>query len=122
MIPAPRTFFWAVSCRRDLMRLRSVLPSPPPAVRGVVFLTVERSPPGSRKADCLQRTMRIALDCRTLTAPKTGDRTYALNLARALAELEGPDELYYYTWESTTLLPERPRVHPVLLPAWPRWM
>lgn len=66
--------------------------------------------------------MRIALDCRTLTAPKTGDRTYALNLSRALAELDGPEELFYYTWEPTTLTESaNPRVRSVLLPAWPRW-
>lgn len=65
--------------------------------------------------------MRIALDCRTLTAPKTGDRTYALNLSRALAALDSPDELFFYTWESTGLIEPGAHVHPVLLPAWPRW-
>lgn len=66
--------------------------------------------------------MRIALDCRTVTSPKTGDRTYALSLSRALAASAGEDELFLYTWERTTLTehPQR-NVHSVLLPAWPRW-
>lgn len=66
--------------------------------------------------------MRIALDCRTVTSPKTGDRTYALNLSRALAAQTGEDELFLYTWERTTLTQHpQPGVHSVLLPAWPRW-
>ncbi len=32
--------------------------------------------------------MRIAIDCRTIAAPKTGDRTYCLNLTRALASVD----------------------------------
>src|SRR5438128_228313 len=66
--------------------------------------------------------MRIALDCRTITAPKTGDRTYALNLLRGLAAVDRENEYFCYTWEPTTLTePGAPRFHPVLLPAWPRW-
>jgi len=66
--------------------------------------------------------MRIALDCRTVTAPKTGDRTYALNLSRALAEVDPDNEYFLYTWEATTLTHlRRPRFHPVVLPAVPRW-
>jgi glycosyltransferase involved in cell wall biosynthesis len=66
--------------------------------------------------------MRVALDCRTVTSPKTGDRTYALNLSRALARTNQEDELFFYTWEPSTLTeyPD-PRVHSVLLPAFPRW-
>lgn len=66
--------------------------------------------------------MRIALDCRTVTAPKTGDRTYALNLLRELARVDTDNEYLYYTWEPTTLTEVgSPRVRSVLLPASPRW-
>jgi glycosyltransferase involved in cell wall biosynthesis len=66
--------------------------------------------------------MRIGLDCRTVTAPKTGDRTYALNLLRALARTDAENEYYLYTWEPTTLTEVgSSRFHPVLLPASPRW-
>lgn len=67
--------------------------------------------------------MRIALDCRTVTAPKTGDRTYALNLMRALARVDAENEYFLYTWEPTTLTDlEAPNFHPVVLPASPRWL
>jgi glycosyltransferase involved in cell wall biosynthesis len=66
--------------------------------------------------------MRIALDCRTVTAPKTGDRTYALGLSQGLVPLLEPaDELLYYTWEPTSLAPSAAGVLPVVLPAQPRW-
>jgi glycosyltransferase involved in cell wall biosynthesis len=66
--------------------------------------------------------MRVALDCRTVTSPKTGDRTYALNLSRALAEIAAPHELFLYTSERSTLTEhERPHVHPIVLDAWPGW-
>jgi glycosyltransferase involved in cell wall biosynthesis len=66
--------------------------------------------------------MRIAFDCRTVTSPKTGDRTYALNLARALAAVDGENEYLLYTWEPTTLLDGLgPRTAGVLLPASPLW-
>lgn len=66
--------------------------------------------------------MRIALDCRTVTAPKTGDRTYALNLLRALARVDAENEYLLYTWEPTTLTEVgSSRFHPILLPASPRW-
>ncbi len=72
---------------------------------------------------------RIALDCRTVTAPKTGDRTYTLNLMRALAELAGPDaahEYFLYTTEPTTLTQLEPatpgpRFESVVLPSRPGW-
>lgn len=67
--------------------------------------------------------MQIALDCRTVTAPKTGDRTYALNLLRALARVDAENEYLAYTWEPTTLTEVgSSRVHPVCLPASPRWL
>ncbi len=66
--------------------------------------------------------MRIALDCRTVTAPKTGDRTYALTLSRALAAVDPENEYLFYTWEETTLTAStNPRVESVNLPASPRW-
>lgn len=72
---------------------------------------------------------RIALDCRTVTAPKTGDRTYTLNLMRALAgwsEPDGAHDYFLYTTESTTLTqlqpPEPgPRFESVVLPGRPGW-
>lgn len=68
--------------------------------------------------------MRVALDCRTVTAPKTGDRTYALNLARALAR-SGEAHWLLYTAEPTTLLDPQPgspsSVEPVTLPAPAGW-
>lgn len=67
--------------------------------------------------------MRIALDCRTVTAPKTGDRTYALNLLRALARVDTENEYFAYTWEPTTLTEVgSSRFNSVLLPASPRWL
>lgn len=66
--------------------------------------------------------MKIALDCRTVTAPKTGDRTYALNLLRGLAEVDRENEFLLYTWERTTLTDvSNPRFSTVLLPSQPRW-
>ena len=41
--------------------------------------------------------MRIGIDARTLFAPKTGDRTYALNLARALPQLDQNNEYLLLT-------------------------
>lgn len=66
--------------------------------------------------------MRFALDCRVVTAPKTGDRTYALGLTRALAELEPAHEYYFYAAEPTSLT-EHPQTHchAITLPASPRW-
>jgi glycosyltransferase involved in cell wall biosynthesis len=66
--------------------------------------------------------VRVALDCRTVTAPKTGDRTYALGLTRALAALDGDDEWFLYSAEPTELTRhENPHCHAVVLPASPRW-
>jgi glycosyltransferase involved in cell wall biosynthesis len=66
--------------------------------------------------------MRIALDCRTVTSPKTGDRTYALNLSRALARVDAENDYLLYTGEPTTLTQlGGPNIHPMVLPALPRW-
>lgn len=69
---------------------------------------------------------RFALDCRTVTAPKTGDRTYALNLIRALAQVPEEHEYLLYTAEPTSLTAieprvEGPRFQPLVLPARPGW-
>ena len=47
--------------------------------------------------------MRVAIDCRTVTAPKTGDRTYALNLVRALAAVDSENDYLLYTTPATEL-------------------
>lgn len=66
--------------------------------------------------------MRIALDCRTVTSPKTGDRTYALNLMRALARVDSVNDYLLYTWDQTDLTNAgQPNFHPISLPASPRW-
>lgn len=67
--------------------------------------------------------MRIALDCRTVTAPKTGDRSYALGLSRALVDVvQDDDDLLLYTWEPSDLVQfARSNVRAVVLPASPRW-
>ena len=62
--------------------------------------------------------LRIAIDCRTVSAPKTGDRTYALNLTRALARIDRESLYLLCTAEPTpyTQLPA-PNVAPVVIPA-----
>jgi glycosyltransferase involved in cell wall biosynthesis len=47
--------------------------------------------------------MRIAIDARTLGSPKTGDRTYCLNLLRGLAALRPEGEFLLYTDRETGL-------------------
>ncbi|MBI3910112.1 MAG: glycosyltransferase family 4 protein [Armatimonadetes bacterium] len=67
--------------------------------------------------------LRVAIDCRTVAAPKTGDRTYALNLTRALARIDRETLYLLYTAEPTpyTRL-EVPNVEPVVLPVDPPWI
>src|SRR5438046_4910796 len=66
--------------------------------------------------------LRIAIDCRTVTAPKTGDRTYALNLIRGLAAVDAENHYLLYTAEPTGLTHlEKPNFEPVVLPASPAW-
>lgn len=67
--------------------------------------------------------MRIALDARTVSAPKTGDRTYCLNLIRALAAVDTENEYVLCTAEPTPLLNNGlgPRFRLELLPASPAW-
>lgn len=63
-----------------------------------------------------------AFDGRTLTAPKTGDRTYALHLARALGQRVPPGSLRLYLsapYEDPSL--DVPGIRRVLLPARPTW-
>jgi glycosyltransferase involved in cell wall biosynthesis len=49
--------------------------------------------------------MRVAIDARTLGSPKTGDRTYCLNLLRGLAAVQPEGEFLLYT-DRQTGLPE----------------
>ena len=66
--------------------------------------------------------MRVALDCRTVTAAKTGDRTYALNLSRTLAADAGDLDLLLYTSEPTHLTEHQQQgVTPVVLRSVPAW-
>lgn len=66
--------------------------------------------------------MRVALDCRTVTSPKTGDRTYALNLSRALARVDEANDYFLYSAEPTTLTDVgSPRFQSIVLPASPAW-
>lgn len=53
--------------------------------------------------------MRAAIDARTLGAPKTGDRTYCLNLLRGMAALRPEGEYLLYTDRETGLLDSLPR-------------
>jgi glycosyltransferase involved in cell wall biosynthesis len=67
--------------------------------------------------------MRAAIDARTLGAPKTGDRTYCLNLLRGMAALRPEGEFLLYVDRETGLpdgLP--PNFEPVLLTAPVRWL
>ncbi len=64
--------------------------------------------------------MRIGIDCRTVTSPKTGDRTYALNLIRALTKVDQESDYLLYTTEPTDLT-RLPRATPIVLPSSPRW-
>jgi glycosyltransferase involved in cell wall biosynthesis len=66
--------------------------------------------------------LRVAIDCRTVTAPKTGDRTYALNLIRGLAAVDRDNQYLLYTAEATTQTDlGQPNMQPVVLPANPPW-
>lgn len=62
--------------------------------------------------------MRIAIDARTLTSPKTGDRTVALGLITGLAELEADLQLALVSHEPLPLglVPDRPHVTPHVYP------
>jgi glycosyltransferase involved in cell wall biosynthesis len=67
--------------------------------------------------------VRIALDARTATAPKTGDRTYCLNLIRALSVVDGENEYLLCTGAAAPTLTDGPapnfRAAPI--PANPAW-
>ena len=69
-----------------------------------------------------EERLRIAIDCRTVTAPKTGDRTYALNLTRSLARVDRQHDYLLYTATETRLTQfDAPNFEPVVLPADPAW-
>ncbi len=66
--------------------------------------------------------MRIAIDCRTALAPKTGDRTYILNLLRGLYALNLDPEQWQFdllldNTDEREVLPQCEYLHPVILPA-----
>jgi glycosyltransferase involved in cell wall biosynthesis len=66
--------------------------------------------------------MRIGIDARTLAAPKTGDRTYCMNLTRALAHVDLDNEYRLYTGHHTPLADlDSPRFRQRVLPAVPAW-
>ncbi|MEI6503777.1 MAG: hypothetical protein WCP21_22430, partial [Armatimonadota bacterium] len=70
--------------------------------------------------------MRLAIDARTLTAPKTGDRTVALGFIKGLMELETDLELALVSQEpiSLHLIPDAPNLtrHVIPGPAGYLWM
>ncbi len=69
------------------------------------------------------RPLRIGIDVRTALAPKTGDRTYCLNLVRALAELDHENEYLLLADAAPPdgLLPAQSNVRLVVLPVRPAW-
>lgn len=68
--------------------------------------------------------MRIGIDARTVLSPKTGDRTYTLNLVRALARMDAENEYFLLLDRAPPegLLPDAPNFHHVVIPTfWGRW-
>ncbi|MCS6860146.1 MAG: glycosyltransferase family 4 protein [Abditibacteriales bacterium] len=68
--------------------------------------------------------MRIGIDARTTLSPKTGDRTYTLNLVRALAQIDAENEYFLLLDRAPPpgLLPEALNFHPLVIPTfWGRW-
>ncbi len=68
--------------------------------------------------------MRIGIDARTTLLPKTGDRTYTLNLVRALARIDAENEYFLLLDRAPPpgLLPDAPNFHHVVIPTfWGRW-
>jgi glycosyltransferase involved in cell wall biosynthesis len=67
--------------------------------------------------------MRVAIDARTVGSPKTGDRTYCLNLLRGMAALRPEGEFFLYT-DRLTGLPEElpPNLQQVVLRAPLPWL
>ena len=78
-----------------------------------------------------QPCFHIGLDCRTILSPKTGDRTYTLNLLRGLAQLELDSERWRFYLlldapDDGGVLPPSKYFEPVVLPApnsrlWTLW-
>lgn len=64
-------------------------------------------------------TMRLAIDARTLTAPKTGDRTVALGFIKGLMELETDLEVALVSQEPIPfdLIPDAPNLTRHVIPA-----
>jgi glycosyltransferase involved in cell wall biosynthesis len=68
--------------------------------------------------------LRIGIDARTVLSPKTGDRTYTLNLIRALSRVDAENEYFLLLDREAPkgLLPNAPNFHPVVIPTfWERW-
>jgi glycosyltransferase involved in cell wall biosynthesis len=66
--------------------------------------------------------MRIAIDCRSIAAPKTGDRTYCLNLTRALAAVDAENEYLLCTAAPAPLADGlAPNFRQHVIPASPAW-
>jgi glycosyltransferase involved in cell wall biosynthesis len=68
--------------------------------------------------------MRIGIDARTVLSPKTGDRTYTLNLVRALARVDAENQYFLLLDRPAPegLLPDAPNFYQVVMPAfWGRW-
>jgi glycosyltransferase involved in cell wall biosynthesis len=66
--------------------------------------------------------VRIAIDARTIAAPKTGDRTYCLNLVRALAEVDTENEYHLCTASQSPLADGLGRtMRQEVIPASPAW-
>jgi glycosyltransferase involved in cell wall biosynthesis len=66
--------------------------------------------------------VRIAIDARTIAAPKTGDRTYCLNLVRALAAVDSENEYLLCTADHAPLADGLgPNLRQVVVPASPAW-
>jgi glycosyltransferase involved in cell wall biosynthesis len=65
---------------------------------------------------------RVGIDARTLAAPKTGDRTYCLNLTRGLARVDTRNDYLLYTEHETPLADlDAGNFHQRVLPARPAW-
>jgi glycosyltransferase involved in cell wall biosynthesis len=87
--------------------------------------------PRIREGQFFQEFMLIGIDCRTALAPKTGDRTYLLNLLRGLAELDlDPAQWQFHLLldapDDNEVLPRTKYFRPVIVPAansrlWTLW-
>lgn len=77
-----------------------------------------------RSAESPAVPLRIGIDVRPALSAKTGDRTYTLNLVRALAEVDHENEYFLLTDRPPPagLFPISPNFHASLLASSPRWL